>query len=361
MKHGKQWLAGTLLLLGTAAAFLYWREVGAALRDAGERCVTVILPSLYLCSILAAMCVRAGVTDCLARPLGWLLRPMRGDGALLAVLMFSQLGGYPIGAQLLHALHRQGRLSLRRMRSLLCVCICSGPAFLLGTVCGSMGLDAKIGWLLLGSAALPNLAAGLCLLRGSGGGEQTGRASLHWNAQVLTDSVEAGAAAMWKVCSMILFFAGGMGILNAAGILPALSRWLSEELRIPEVRALGLLESLLDVSCLPGYLECGGSLPGAAALLSFGGICVHCQLAALCGGQLPWGRFLLTRSAAAAVSYGLCGLLLKLCRFGTVPAALGDPAFQPVPSRESGWAGVCLVVMSVMVMARVRGKGGRQI
>ncbi len=343
----KQRICVIFLLMMMAGAFVFWKETAAAIRASGERCVTVIIPSLYLCSILSALCIRTGMLERLSRP----LERISKNSALLIVLLFSQIGGYPIGAQLLYGMHTQGRLTLARMQGLLCVCICSGPAFLFGTVCGN--LDVRIGWLMLLAVALPNLLGGLLMLRSDTSvGTENPRRHAGLTARTLTESVESGASAMWKISSMIVFFGACMGILEASGILPQVSERIAQGLSLPEPQVAAAIACVMDVSCLPAFLQSGGSLPMTAALLSFGGLCVHCQIAALCGGQLPWRRFWLTRCAAAAASWWCCRLLLRLCDFGTVPAGLSAALYAPQPTQGTTGAVWCLAVMTVLLLLR---------
>ncbi len=343
----KQRICVIFLLMMMTGTFVFWKETAAAIRIAGERCVTVIIPSLYLCSILSALCIRTGMLERLSRP----LERVSKNGALLIVLLFSQIGGYPIGAQLLYGMHTQGRLPLAQMRGLLCVCVCSGPAFLFGTVCS--GMDVRIGWLMLLAVALPNLLGGVLLLRGSTSGEaENPRSHAGLTAQTLTEAVEIGASAMWKVCSMIVFFGACMGILEASGILPQVAGRIAQGLSLPEPQVAAAIACAMDVSCLPTFLQSGGSLPMTAALLSFGGLCVHCQIAALCEGRLPWGRFLLTRCAAAAASWWGCGMLLRLFDLGTVPTGLLAAPYAPQPTQGTTGAVGCLAVMTVLLLLR---------
>ncbi|MDE5565154.1 MAG: hypothetical protein K2I93_08345, partial [Oscillospiraceae bacterium] len=148
------------IVLAAALAAMVWHvQVSAGVLAAGERCVRVLVPSLYLYSILAAVCTKSG------------LLAAKGRGGLAAVLLFSQFGGYPVGAQLLHGMRKNGCLTAEEERWMLCVCIGCGPGFLLGTVCSQMPLRAGL-WMLL-SVSLPNLLAGVLLLRKMSPGSMT--------------------------------------------------------------------------------------------------------------------------------------------------------------------------------------------
>lgn len=317
--------AGTLVVL--AGAVCLHTRMQEAVLAAGERCVTVLIPSLFLFSILAAFSVRTGLLYLLTRPGAGLCRRLRIEPELAGVLLFSQMGGYPAGAQMLRAMG--SRLAPGDVRRLQCVCIGCGPGFLLGTV-GAGAPVQSVAWLLL-SVSLPNLVLGGILLRGIRleGEPQTGTEPL---AVSLTASVESASAAMLKICGMVMAFAALMGM---AGIPDA------------------LVQSLLEISCLTVYLRQGGTLPTAVGLLCFGGVCVHLQTAAITGRGLPW-YFWPVRLLAAAAAYGLCMAGMQLMPAAAVPAVLLEE--QAAPAVGDPVPGLCLAVMAVLLL---RCRGGK--
>ncbi len=318
-----------------AAAICFHAEVSAAVLASGARCVNILIPSLYLFSVLASLLVRSGILETLAVPIHRLSRKiLHMDGDLLMILLFSQIAGYPVGAQLLRQM--QEHFPSRRMEMLLPVCFGCGPAFLTGTVCAMRGLPPDAAGVLFLSMILPNLLLAFMLARRM---DLRCREFLHprlsLNARTFTESVENGASAMLKICSMVLIFAAFMGM--AEGILPAIPTGYS---------------CLLEISNITEFLQHGGSLPMTAALLSFGGICVHLQNAAIFGEKFPWRIFWSIRLTAAACTYGIC-------RMGMVWLCDGaSPVFLPMnPCRPEITAGdivpsVCLLVMAFLLLQK---------
>lgn len=315
--------AAVLLLL----ASLYHAQVGVSILAAGERCVRILLPSLYLYSILAGVVTRGGL-------LGG-----TGRSSVAVTVLLSQIGGYPLGAQLVMGMLRSGSISRAEAKTMLCVCVGCGPGFLLGTVCGQMPLQARI-WMML-SVSVPQVAAALMLLRDIRPEEQHAK-SLH-GAGLVTASVEAAASAMLKICSMVMAMAGAMAIAEGLGLFRLAG--------VIHAQAPVFLRSVLEVSCITEWIAQGGSLPVAAALLTFGGICVHLQIASLCDGMLPWLRFWGMRLLCSAAAYGLCRLGLPyVCREVQTASLVVTPE---LPHSSQGWLpGACLLLMSVMVLYR---------
>lgn len=338
------------ILTGAAiCAVRYHAAVSSGILESGKRCVMVILPSLYLFSILAALFVKSGLLLRLGK---WLdpcsRRLLHMDGTVLAVLVFSQLGGYPVGAQLLHQLRRGHALTAAQEQTLLCVCMGSGPAFLLGTVCN--GLPSSLTAILMISMLLPNLLLGWILsVRGGITISQAHPERPVSSAALLTSAVESAAAAMLKICSMILLF----GAMTAVGEEMGVFSLLTVCGKGNGAGAHARLLSVLEISCVTDYIRQGGSLPMAAALLSFGGICVHMQLAAVCEGNLPWLRFWLYRMLAASGTYWCCFWGIRLFCREELPAVVAVlPTYAAEPASGNTVTVVCLLVMSILLLIR---------
>lgn len=351
----KNFLYGLLLCSLLSAGVLYHSQISEALLHAGRRCIFVIVPALYLFSILAALCIRTGFLEVMARPLHGIARHVfHMDGQLLMILLFSQVGGYPVGAQLLHQLHIADCISPKQERMLLCICVSSGPAFLLGTVCSSLGLQRKAGLLLMGCVTLPNLLLALVMAPHLDLQQKPSRTSgITLTSRHLAESVESGAAAMWKICSMILLFAALTAIAEASGVM-AWGELLTEKLlQCSEIQAESWLSAILEISCVSEYMLQGGSLPWAAALLSFGGICVHFQLAAICEGNFSWGRFWCSRLLTAAAAYWLCKWSLGIWNMGEVPTVLVQESQSVSAAASDHTAAIwCLLAMSALLFLR---------
>lgn len=308
--------------------------------DAGIRCVTILIPSLYLCAVLAAFFVRSGILDCIARPLHRCTRNiLHMDGNFFVIFLFSQIAGYPAGAQLLQQMHQKH--PAYRIETFLPVCFGCGPAFLTGTVCAAAGLLPDAAGILFLAIFLPNLLFALVLARRTNLRQRESlQPTLSLRAQTFTDSVDSGASAMLKICSMVLIFAAFIGVME--GVLET----FPDGKELPDIAAC-----VLEISNITEYLRNGGSLPMAAALLSFGGICVHLQNAAIFGMHFPWRIFWCVRLMAAVCTYGICWLGLEVLYHGDVQAAfLPTNSCRPEMTAGSIVPSVCLIVMSFFLL-----------
>jgi len=314
-----------ILLIG---AVCFHGQVSSAVITAGKRCLISVLPSLYLFSIIAAFSVKAGLLETLAQPFQ---RVLKTDAVLLMTVLFSQIGGYPVGAQLVHGMYQERRISEEQSRILICPCMGCGFGFLLASFGGNTA-TALFVWMMM---SIPNLILALFLIRNIHTEPRESRQKKPF-ALLLTESVESAASSMLKVTSMILAFSAVMGI--AEGIFSDLPV---------------IVRSILEISNVSEYAQRGGSPALTACLLSFGGICVHLQIGAVCENHIAWGKFWLCRMVTAGMTYGLCILGGNILMSGKIPVFLyetsvtdgQDVTFRIVP-------GCCLLLMSVLVLKK---------
>lgn len=314
------------VLISFTGAVYFHEQVGKAVLEAGKRCISVILPSLYLFSILSVFMIKSGILEYFTRP----LRKISPHAELWGIVFFSQIGGYPTGAQLLHSLYQEGRLTKQQEENLLCSCMGSGFGFLFATVGGNLTLALTL-W---GILSLPNFFLAWLILRSMPEQENFSLPERKNFSVLLTESVENAAAAMLKICGMILAFSAWTGIFN--NIIAHLPEWA---------------ESILEISNLTKYMQNGGNLPTAVSLLSFGGICVHIQLATISENHFNWKKFWLSRSLTAGISGILCRTGMKFLFPESIPVFWSETKVS-LYSAPSAIPTYCLILMSVFLLKK---------
>ena len=317
-----------IMLIVFGSAVYFHEQTGQEVLNAGERCITVILPSLYFFSVLTAFCVKSGILEYFAYPFQSV---SKSDAVLWVVVIFSQIGGYPVGAQLLHNLYQEGKISETQEQNLLNVCMGCGFGFLFATVGGNVKTALWV-WLML---SIPNLLLANFFIRSEKSEAKKQILPVRKSFSVLiTESVESAATAMLKICGMILAFGAGMGILK--GLFGELNE---------------IFSSILEISNLSDYMRHGGNLPIAVGLLSFGGLCVHFQLAAVCENHIDWLKFWLCRVLTAGSSMLFTALSIKFLFPESISVFLPETeiSFHSSPSMIPS---CCLAVMSVFVLKK---------
>lgn len=299
--------AGLLIVL-MAGALTLRTAVGNGLRGGLTVCGTQLIPSLFPMMTLCGLFIRCGA----AETVGWVWAPLMRriglPGAAGTVALTAMVGGYPVGAQGVYVLRRQGTLTDAQAAHMMRFCVCAGPGFaaMVGAQFGRPGWGA----LMYGAEVLSAVLLAICMRP-----RQTSEAVCVRIPQVsapprsfasaLTDSVTAAAQAMCTLCAYVLLFAGIRGALADC---------------VPNHPAVRLLGSLLEVTGGTETARALGSPVWAAFLLGFGGLCVLAQLRAAYPGRVPgfWAARILHGALTAAIFAGCRALFPQT---GALPAA----------------------------------------
>lgn len=281
---------GLLLTLGMLGMILDSRTAMQGASQGVTLCLTAVIPSLlpFLClSMLLNQRLfgkRLRLLDLPARLFG-----LPEGGAVL--LIPALLGGYPAGAACVAQAARRGQLSIRDGEILLGFCSLPGPAFVLGLV-GRQFSDPLAGVALWAVALLSALAVAR-LLPG-----RSGRASAA--PEPSADPLGQAGAAVGKICVTVILF---RVLLNFLSVYLPLDGTIL-------VAVQGLLELTNGCCALASIPSEDVRFVLAAALISFGGLCVGLQTAQVCP-RLRLGYYQLGKLLQGTFSGLLAWLLVK--------------------------------------------------
>ncbi|MDR1674797.1 MAG: hypothetical protein LBR54_05045 [Oscillospiraceae bacterium] len=307
-----------------------------------DLCLRVIVPSLFGFMIISEFTVKSKLYTVTNKPLRYIARKVfhmtHGE---FSVFLLSLIAGYPVGAGTVYALEKDGAVSQKRAENMYCFCVSSGPAFIIGTA-GILFGELKPAGILFLSVTASNIILA-CVLMSRCTYPQTenehGQVILSGLPAILNSSIHAAAVSLLKVCTSITVF--GIVYTLIMQILPNMSGTAE--------RIAASVFEISNIMTFPGANY--GSLPLFAALLSFGGICVVFQIAAVTHGRLNLKKFLFSRIIAAGMSAGICKLLtvfLVLIPGKSAPAsavpAVKYTQLTVIPS-------VLLLIMTAMTLA----------
>lgn len=267
-------------------------------------CLYSVIPSLFPFLVLSALLTGAliGTKGSFPRPIGQLCGIPEGAEALLAVGL---LGGYPVGAQNIAQLYRDGKLSKGDAERMLGFCNNAGPAFLFGIVASHFS-QPQAGWMLWIIHILSAKFVGM-LLPGSSTGKVCSGVRPHTN---LSGAMSQSIRVMGQICGWVVL----MRVL-----ISFLEKWL---LWLFPVEVQVLLSGLLELTngCCSLNLIDSEELRFivASVMLSFGGICVLMQTASVTG-SLGLGMYLPGKLLQTAISLLLTVLAIE---FGVLPVAI---------------------------------------
>lgn len=304
MTHIRAPLITALLLLLTALIAAQSQTYAAVLSAQIAACLHTLIPSLFGCTALAVLLRTSGAGAWLGAKLLPLFRSMHLNAELTGIFLMSQIAGYPVGAMLLRQAAENGSIPKETAARLSCVCFGGGPAFLVGLTGAQLLGSAAAGWWIAAACFCANLILLTVFRPQETPVPDSTACTVRLTPAMLSGSVSAAMKSLAQICGTVLLF----GILRTASAQTGLLRLLelggaSCGIRPQTVRAL--FAACTDITQLEQLFACGLPcrilLPLAAALLSFGGICVHWQCIALGCGIRP-AKLLLIRLAAALLT-----------------------------------------------------------
>ena len=272
-------LAALGLLLARSA------EAAQAVRDGLALCAGSVIPALF--PFLAVSGLLTALDAGASPALGPLARLLGCSRAGARAFLLGLTGSYPVGARTVAQLYRRGGISRREACRLLLFSNNCGPAFILGVAgLGCFG-SLRAGVLLWGVHILAALVIALALPRQTAEpserpGSVPARPAL---VPALIAAVRDAAGTMVYICGFVVFFL-------------VLTRLLTALTGLEHPLPLGLLELTGGILRLSGTR---GDFVLAAALMGWGGVCVHCQTAAVLEGSGLHMRGYLSAKAAQAV------------------------------------------------------------
>lgn len=274
-------------------------NVRQGVSDSIDLCISSVIPSLFLFTVIANFMMNIGLCEVLSRPLHRFSEFVFNlSGEEFCIFLLSLVSGYPVGATLLAKRLRLKKISKRRAEEMLRFCISAGPAFILISV-GEFALGHRSdGCRLLFAHTLSSIL--LCFFSGlyNRFKKRDSTTERHWEAPLaprcsvaegfVTAAIDASKA-MLNVCTFVIVF-GAVGRLITTGSTPISPFFVN------------LLRGVIEVT--NGVQLFGrGRLALIAFLLGFGGLSVHFQvLGILSGIKCRYFPLLLSRLSHGGLS-----------------------------------------------------------
>lgn len=307
------WLTASVVAAGAA---LLWRP--AAVAGGVSRglavCGDVLIPSLFPFLVLGGFLTRSGVSSAVGRCLETVTRAVFGlPGCCAAGILLGAVGGYPAGGAVVGELFRGGQIDREQARRMLRFCVNGGPGFVIGAVGAGLTGSTAIGVILFFANVIASLTIGIAAVpRGARRRTSAYRvvAVRQPPATALVDAVTGACESLLSMCGFVLLFAAVTALVDVSG-LPALLGGSAKGARIVSALISCVLEVSGGCSAAAPLGELAGLLLGFS--IGFGGLSVHCQLAAaLHGTGLIDGSFFLARLAQGMLTAVLSVLLLHV-------------------------------------------------
>lgn len=282
----------TAVFIITVCVVMYGYPVSQGMRSAVETCIYTMIPSLYAMMICSTLFLSSGLHRTLSQILNTPARFLFGcSGDVLVIFLLSQIAGYPIGAKMLCSLIQDNQLTKKQASWLAGVCFGGGPAFLSALFADNKKYASAV----FLSCFLSNLLIFSVMTRFLHLKNDLSCCCTHnsLSSSDIVNAVSGSGIALLRICAMVIMFGGLSGIAEAVSLFAIL----------PD-NTERIILSVTEISHITELIPCSQSLlPAAGALLSFGGICVFMQIAAVSEGSINILHLLILRICAAGLTW----------------------------------------------------------
>ncbi|WP_425517663.1 sporulation integral membrane protein YlbJ [Paenibacillus oenotherae] len=315
----------------------------------------VLFPALFPFFVISELLLGFGIVHFIGQMLDPLMRPLfrlPGIGGFVVTMGF--VSGYPVGARLTSQIWEQRLITRAEGERLVAFTTSSDPIFLIGAVAVGFFHNAALAPVLAAAHYGGALIIGLMMRfhdRHSPGSTASSSARCAHQAPLdgrsgsrfieavkamhrarmldgrplgtlLQDAIQASLRLMIVVGGLVVFFSVLMEMLTQAGTIAALSngiQYLMAMGGLPPSLSDAVVNGLFEVTL--GARESGTALHSglihqsaiAAAILSWGGLSVHAQIASLLSRtDLRYRPFLIARFVHSCIAFALVYLLWGL-------------------------------------------------
>jgi hypothetical protein len=296
MKKIGEYAKNTAVVILALYVVMNPQETGEAIYNAVQRCLTVIIPSLYAMMIISGILGKSRISD-----------------SITGIFIFSQFAGYPVGTKMICEKYSHGEINRRRAEIFSGVCFGAGPSFVSGCIASRLYGSPHAGYAILLSGITANtivFIAMMIIFRD----KQKNR---HTDGFSLTGIIINSGYAMGNICIMITAFSVIESFLNHTGIISVLAEIISFFSDIPVNYAEGIISALIDVTAVEkipaGNYEI---LPIISGIVSFGGICVAMQIYSAVDGKISIKPLIFIRIAIAVLSGIICRIIMPFILSG---------------------------------------------
>lgn len=302
-------------------------------------CLNTLIPSLCGYMILSSIVIESGIARVLLSPLKKIIYFIfHIDNNIFAVFILSQLGGYPIGVKLCNSLITENKNYTAIIEKFLPVLYGSGPAFISGIVGLVIYNSIEAGMVVFISCFAANLIAALFLFRINGKNRACikSKASLNLSFDIVSSSLKSTLNALCIVCMAMIAF----NIVTEL-VMTLFNISATDSTAITVIKALWEISNIKQLSpTAPLYI--------AAALISFGGMCVIFQVAAISCKKIKLLYFLTVRTIVSVISAVICFAITEI--FSVKTAVTASAVFKTDMIGKNPVVLICLAVMTVILL-----------
>ncbi len=316
------------------------KGVSQAVIACTDVCLNSLIPSLFGYMMLCTLLTQSGLGNLIFMPLWYILRHIiKLDSAMFSVFAMSQIGGYPVGVKLISTLIAQNKKYNEIAESCALFCYNSGPAFIAGVVGFTVYNSFQAGMYVFIACLTANFIIGAFMTFKFKPEKNIKKRAPDLSAATVKKSLMSTGSALLTVCLSMIMFNTVLELIRYLGIN------LSDGKIVNTV--------IMSVWEITNIKNSGAALPlpVAAALVSFGGICVIFQVLALSDFKLNALKFTAVRMISAALSGLICFALT--CIFGFEPSVSTSGFYAPSVLIDDPLVTICVLSMTVILLSYI--------
>ena len=241
-------------------------QISAEISSGLAVCGNVLIPSLFPFMMLSSFAVKSGVFSSINRVSAPFMKKIFSLPAeCFSCLFFGFTGGYPVGASIAADLYEKKKITRNDASHLLSFCVNAGPAFVV-TAVGEMILGSETaGVIILICVCLSSVVTGFIfgLFKRKTETEYINTSEKSNLSQALTQAVSSSSGSIVSVCAWVLAFSAISAIVGSF---------------IKNETARLVYSAFSEITTGVASAAKLGGIPLVSAAVSFGGICVMCQL-----------------------------------------------------------------------------------
>ncbi len=209
------------------------------------------------------------------------------------IMLFSFLGGFPIGGKLLNDAVKQGALTQNQGKIMINYCVNAGPAFIVSVVGSGILHSEKLGYILLASHLLSSVA--ICIFTPKIENQRINEVGIINPIDNFVTAASSAATSIIGICGYVIFFA----------VISAYLNYYSKHIPF-----LSTIACFLEITTAVTQTK---NIYLISFLLGFSGICIWFQVLSVTKLlEINIIRFALSRCIHGALSVIITYILLKI-------------------------------------------------
>ena len=286
MKNIIKILFTIFLLICGVSLLIFNEETTTMITDSVNRCVYKVFPSLFGYMIVTTFLLDSGICEYIFKPLKRVVKSLfKMDIDIFSVFIFSLIGGYPAGANLVRRLYENNSITKKQAQLFSACFYCGGPAFIFGLYGNSIGKYVYFSLVIanvITTIVINNFAFKSTV-------DNIKKSCVKINSEVLINSINSSLITICKVCAMIIAFA-----FMSAPIM----HFITNKKLYPFLEISFIAETYVSPIL-------------SAIMFSFGGLCVVLQVKAILKELFDIKCFMIIR----IVNMVLSGIIMSVFNF----------------------------------------------